>query len=76
MIISNKMTEELRYNNKLKALISIAHRRTVYTIDRWIRKKDIKHLTTAVILHMDIIKQETGFSADEILVPDNQHTSD
>jgi len=68
MTISQKAIGELKHNNRLKALIAIAHDCTVYTIDRWIRTKDIKHLTAAAALHIDIFKKETGFSTEDILV--------
>jgi hypothetical protein len=68
MTISQKAIVELKQNNRLKAMIAIAHDCTVYTIDRWIRTRDIKHLTTAAALHLDIFKGETGFSTEDILV--------
>ena len=72
MTISQKAIDELKRNNRLKALLAIAHDCTVYTIDRWIRTRDIKHLTTAATLHINLIKQETGFSTEEILVARDQ----
>lgn len=68
MRISQKIIDELKCNNKLKGLVAIAHERTVYTIDRWIRTKDIKQLTAAVTLHLDIIERETGFTAEDIFI--------
>lgn len=71
MTISQKAIDELKRNNRLKGLVAIAHGCTVYTIDRWIRTKDIKHLTAAAALHIGIIKQETGFQIDDILIIDD-----
>lgn len=71
MIISQKAIDELKRNNKLKGLVAIAHGCTVYTIDRWLRVRSVKHLTAAVTLHIDLIKKETGFSTDDILVADH-----
>jgi hypothetical protein len=68
MIISPKAIDALKRNYKLKGLVAIAHGCTVQTIERWIRKKSIKHLTAAAVLHMDIIKEHTGFNTDDILV--------
>jgi hypothetical protein len=68
MIVTPKMITELKGNNKLKAQLSIAHKCTVYTIDRWIRKKDIKHLTTLITLHFELIQHETGFDTGDILM--------
>jgi len=68
MTLSQKLIDELKRNNRLKGFIAIAHKRTVYTIDRWLRNGDIKHLTAAVILHIDLVKKETGFSTGDILV--------
>ena len=68
MTISQKAIDELKRNNRLKGLVAIAHGCTVYTIDRWIRTRNIKQLTAAVVLHINIIKQETGFTTEDILV--------
>jgi hypothetical protein len=73
MTISQKAIDELKRNNKLKGLVAIAHGCTVYTIDRWIRTGSIKNLTAAVVIHMNIIKQETGLETEDILVVDDQN---
>jgi hypothetical protein len=67
MTISAKFAKELKSNNRLKALIAIEHDCTVYTIDRWFRTNDIKKLTAIATLYMDLIKKETGLSAEDIL---------
>lgn len=68
MIISSKAIDALKRNKKLKGLVAIAHGCTVQTIERWIRVNDIIHLTTIATLYLDIFKNETGFSNNDILV--------
>ena len=70
MTITQLAIDSLKGNNKLKAHIAIAHNCTVYTIDRWIRKKDYKHLTSAIALHLEIFQAQSGLSMEEIFEPD------
>lgn len=67
-MISKKAIGLLKKNEEAKGRIAGATNRTGYTVNRWIYENDIM-LTTAVVL--DIIRDETGLTDDEILVKEN-----
>jgi hypothetical protein len=70
MTITQKAIDTLKSNNNLKAHIAIAHNCTVYTIDRWIRTKDYKHLTGVIAVYVELFQKESGLALYQIFEPD------
>lgn len=64
MILSSKALIEIKSNTLAKNLLAVKMNRSVHTIEKWIKDNDIM-LTTADAL--EVIKQETGLTDEEIL---------
>lgn len=71
MRITQQAIDVLKRNNRLKAHISLAHNCTIYTIDRWIRTRDYKHLTGVVAVYVELFQKESGLALYQIFEPDS-----
>jgi hypothetical protein len=63
-MLSKKAIEALKASESMKGRIAEALGRSVYTVNRWMYDNDVM-LTTATALQ--IIREETGLTDDEIL---------
>ena len=64
-MLTEKALKAITSNETLKGRIATACNRSVYTIIRWVQDKDVM-LTTAAVLQL--IREETGMSDEEILI--------
>jgi hypothetical protein len=68
MTISDKAIESIKKNNRLIARLMIAFNRGQNTIENWMNHKDVRFTTPIAV---QIIREETGLSDQEILEEDS-----
>ena len=68
MIISDKGISVIKGNNKLLGNLMMAFDRSQNTIENWMASKDVRLTTPTAV---QIIKEHTGLSEEEILEDDD-----